>query len=475
VHMRNRNSIRMSVFGQFMARLGVLVCFVAVLSQVGWAQTAPTLGTAQSFGVFAAAAVSNTGSSTVHGDLGLSPNGPTSITGISGSPTPGQVIAPGTIHAADAVALQARNDIGFAYDSLGTQASTKNLTGVDLGGHTYTAGVYDFSSSAQLTGTVTLNGTANSVFIFRMGSTLTTASASTVKLTGGAQACNVFWKVGSSATLGTATSFIGTILADTSITLTTGASVNGRVLAGAKTLSGAVTLDTNNIFFSSCAPGTTNGGDIPGAGPGPTGTPNTPPVSAPPAVCTDTIKPSIGNAFINGGERFTIRDTGSGLGSIFFELENEYFSSPTPAFLPVGLPVFVQGTTAAVVVWTNPINPNAPFGISLTVTDLCGNKNFYDPAGLRLTKTRGGPDTVTVTGIARVEHFIDIANGTPGLDNLSISVNGEEVWSRHVSDGQTGTINIGPEMNSGDDNTITFDFRGQAGDSAKILIRPAND
>src|SRR5438093_4157321 len=106
------NPIRMSTLRRFTTRLIVLISFAAVHT-AAWAQTAPTLGSAKSFAVLAAAAVSNTGSSTVHGDLGLSPNGPTSITGISGLPTPGEVIAPGTIHAADAVSLQARNDLGF--------------------------------------------------------------------------------------------------------------------------------------------------------------------------------------------------------------------------------------------------------------------------------------------------------------------------------------------------------------------------
>ena len=123
------------------------------------------------------------------------------------------------------------------------------MTGQDLGGLTLTPGVYCFSSSAQLTGTLTLDaqGNPNAVFIFKIGSTLTTASNSSVVVinTGGNSsiACNVFWQVGSSATLGTGTSFAGNILALTSITLNTGANVSGRVLAR----NGAVTLDTNNV------------------------------------------------------------------------------------------------------------------------------------------------------------------------------------------------------------------------------------
>ena len=151
----------------------------------------------------------------------------------------------GTIHCADAAALAAQNDVTTAYNSLVGQACTQDMTGQDLGGQTLTAGVYCFSSSAQLTGTLTLNaqGNANAVFIFKMGSTLTTASASSVVLINGGSPGNVFWQVGSSATLGTATSFAGNILALTSITVTTGVRVTGRTLAR----NGAVTLDTNAV------------------------------------------------------------------------------------------------------------------------------------------------------------------------------------------------------------------------------------
>jgi subtilisin family serine protease len=206
------------------------------------AQTAPSLGAAQRFAVLGASTVTNTGSSTITGDLGVSPG--TAVTGFG----PGHVLA-GTIHSADAAALAAQNDVATAYNSLAGQACTQNMTGQDLGGRTLTAGVYCFSSSAQLTGSLTLNaqGDANAVFIFKMGSTITTAGASSVVLTNGASAGNVFWHVGSSATIGTGTSFAGNILAVASITVTTGASVAGRALA----MSGAVTLDTNAVTAAS--------------------------------------------------------------------------------------------------------------------------------------------------------------------------------------------------------------------------------
>ena len=202
------------------------------------AQTAPSLGAAQSFAVLGSSTVTNTGSSVITGNLGVSPG-----SAVTGFP-PGLVLS-GTIHGADAAALAAHDAATTAYNSLVGQACTQDMTGQDLGGQTLTAGVYCFSSSAQLTGTLTLNaqGNASAVFIFKMGSTLTTASASSVVLTNGGSPGNVFWQVGSSATLGTTTSFTGNILALASITVTTGVSVTGRTLA----LNGAVTLDTNAV------------------------------------------------------------------------------------------------------------------------------------------------------------------------------------------------------------------------------------
>src|ERR1700674_2465699 len=190
------------------------------------AQTAPSLGAAQSFAVLAGSTVTNTGSSVITGELGVSPG-----SAVTGFP-PGLVVS-GGIHSADAATLAARNDATTVYDNLAGQACTRDMTGQDLGGKTLIAGVYCFSSSAQLTGPLTLDaqGNANAVFIFQMGSTLTTASASSVVLINGGSPGNVFWQVGSSATLGTATSFAGNILALTSITVTTGVRVTGRTLA----------------------------------------------------------------------------------------------------------------------------------------------------------------------------------------------------------------------------------------------------
>jgi hypothetical protein len=222
---------------QILALLGI-AAFTA-LSSLGWAQN---LGTAATFAVLGATTVTNTGPTIVTGDLGLSPG--TSVTGFP----PGT--RTGALQVANAAALQAQNDTTTAYNALAGAPCTSTLTG-DLGGRTLVAGVYCFSSSAQLTGTLTLDaqGDPNAVFIFQIGSTLTTASAARVLVVNGGRACNVFWQVGSSATLGTGTAFVGSILALTSITMTTGATIAGRLLAR----NGAVTLDSNSITVCSAA------------------------------------------------------------------------------------------------------------------------------------------------------------------------------------------------------------------------------
>jgi hypothetical protein len=199
-----------------------------------------SLGTAQNFGVLAGSTVTNTGATTVNGNVGVSPG--SAVTGF-----PPGVIVGGAIHSNDAVAMQAQSDLTTAYNNIATTPCNVDLTGQNLGGLTLTPGVYCFSSSAQLTGALTLNalGNANALFLFKIGSTLTTASASSVTvINNGGSSCNkVFWQVGSSATLGTGTSFTGDILAHDSITFTTGANSNGRALAR----DAAVTLDGNNV------------------------------------------------------------------------------------------------------------------------------------------------------------------------------------------------------------------------------------
>ena len=196
------------------------------------------LGTADPFAVLAGSTVTNTGATVIFGNVGISPG-----TAITGFP-PG--IVSGVIHAADAVALQAQSDLTTAYNSAAVQPCGTDLSGQNLGGLTLTPDVYCFTSSAQLTGTLILNaqGDPNAVFLFQVGSTLTTASSSSVLFINGGRSDNVFYQVGSSATLGTDTAFAGNILALTSITLNTGASIDcGRALAR----NGAVTMDTNSV------------------------------------------------------------------------------------------------------------------------------------------------------------------------------------------------------------------------------------
>jgi hypothetical protein len=201
------------------------------------------LRTAGAFAVLGGSTVTNTGPTVINGDLGLSPG--TSITGFP----PGTVN--GTIHTTDAVAGQAQTDLVTAYDDAAGRTSTGTVT-ADLGGQTLLPGVYTGNPSLQLTGTLTLDGAGdpNAVFIFRApSSTLTTASGSRVSLIGGAQACNVVWQVGSSATLGTNSNLVGNVLALQAITATTGATVAGSTL----TRNAAVTLDSNTISRAVCA------------------------------------------------------------------------------------------------------------------------------------------------------------------------------------------------------------------------------
>lgn len=226
--------------------LGKALIVMLATASPAFAQSSPSLGNAASFGVLAGSTVTNTGPSVIGGNVGVSPGG-----AITGFP-PGTVSAGSALHSANATSAAAQLSLTTAYNNLAGQTPTQNLTGLDLGGQVLTSGVYKFDSSAQLTGTLTLDaqGSSNSAFIFQIGSSLTTATGSRVIMTNGGSLCNVYWQVGSSATLGTTTSFVGNILALTSITLNTGATVVGRALAR----NGAVTLDSNTTTAASCAP-----------------------------------------------------------------------------------------------------------------------------------------------------------------------------------------------------------------------------
>jgi Ice-binding-like len=243
-----------------------LACGLLFASSALGATATVGLGSAAGFSVLGGSTVTNTGPTTMFGDLGLSP----------GSSVTGAPDVLGQTHVDDAVAIGAKDALTGAYNDAASRPSNGSA-GTDLAGQVFLPGVRTASSSLLLSsGSVTLDaqGNPNAVFIFQIGSTLITGSSTSVVLIGGAQACNVFWQVGSSATLGTGTSFVGTIMASTTITAETAATIHGRLLAG----TGAVNLDTNTITTSNCASSesgigggteTTGGGESAAAGASP--------------------------------------------------------------------------------------------------------------------------------------------------------------------------------------------------------------
>jgi hypothetical protein len=273
----------------------LLTLFLAILLAAPATATAalPTvdLGTTSSFAVLAGSTITNTGPTTITGDVGLHPG--TAFTGQS------SVTLNGALHLADAVALQAKNDLVTAYnDAAGRTPVTRIAT--ELGGKTLKSGVYDSADGTfEITGTLTLDaeGDPNAVFVFKTASTLITASGSGVSLLNGARFCRIFWKVGSSATLGTDSHFVGHIFAYASITATTGATVQGQLLA----MTGAVTLDTNTIINGICADTT------------PTTSPPTtsPPTTSPPTTSpiTTTTTTTSGSTTTTSGSTTTTAST----------------------------------------------------------------------------------------------------------------------------------------------------------------------
>jgi len=243
---------------RLMLGISFSILVVGVNSMVALASTAPGLGTAATYAVLGGTTVTNTGNTVLTGDLGVSPG-----TACTGFPAPCTGGGPGTvsgaIHAGDAAALQAQTDLTAAY---GVAASSPcNSTSLaPWGGQTLTPGTYCQTTSPTISGTLTLSG--NGVFIFKSGSTLVTAPGATVAFINGAQPCNVFWQVSSSATLDTTTSFIGTIMALTSITVNNGATIQGRLLAR----NGQVSLINDRIT----APTSCNAVTVAGPTPAPT-------------------------------------------------------------------------------------------------------------------------------------------------------------------------------------------------------------
>jgi hypothetical protein len=245
----------------FALTLGLVVCLFAASA----ARAAPVnLATTSPFVVLGGTTVTNTGPSVLNGDLGVSPG--TALTGF-GLPA----VVNGATHENTAVAAQAQSDLTNAYNVAAGQAvlPADDLSGTDLGNRTLAPGAYRYTSDALLTGALTLDaaGDPNAQFVFLIGSELKTESASSVVLINGASPCNVYWQVGSSADIGTTTTFQGSLMALTSISLKNGATVIGRMLAR----NGQVSLINNVLTAPLCETGTVTppgspGSDTPGGG-----------------------------------------------------------------------------------------------------------------------------------------------------------------------------------------------------------------
>jgi hypothetical protein len=280
--------------------LGLLLSFATVGQATGMpdamrAGTAVPLGTTSNFAILAGTAITDVPTSTINGDVGLTPTAGSGITGLTCAEVTGTIYSvdasgPLPCRVTDPARLTtAKNDLTTAYNDAAGRIPDSTLSGGDdqLGGKTLTAGVYRFGhgSTANLIGDLTLNGDASSVWVFQATSDLVTATSSRVILTGGAQACNVFWQVGSAATLKTSSTFVGTILAHDDISLGDSVTVFGRLLAGGQAShAGAVTLIHDTITREDCA-----------ATP-PTITPTTPATSPPPTSGGSTTPPTSASA-----------------------------------------------------------------------------------------------------------------------------------------------------------------------------------
>jgi hypothetical protein len=271
-------------------------------------KSAVPLGAASSFAVLGSSTVTNTGATVINGDAGVSPG--TAMTGFLEAPGPVTFLS-GAIHAGDALAVQAHSDAVTAYNALVAQPSTFNYGAVqELNNLILTPGVHSFPSSAHLDGTLILDfqGNRDALFIFNIGSTLTTITGSKVIVVnngGQSNGSNVYWAVGSSATLGTGTQFVGNILAVASITLTTGVSMSGSALA----LNGAVTMDTDNVSVSGAAPGVTQYTVTLSSNPSAGGTTNGAGTFNSGSSVTVTDPPNAGYTFTNWTENGTVVST----------------------------------------------------------------------------------------------------------------------------------------------------------------------
>nr|WP_275937211.1 ice-binding family protein [Streptosporangium subroseum] len=355
--------------------MGALVV-TPTASAAARAPVAVPLGTAANFAVLAGKAVVNTGSTVVTGDLGVSPSA-----SVSGFP-PGSVS--GATHAANAVAAQAQADLTTAYTNADTQAPATTVP-TQLGGTTLGPGIYKSTAGTfQITGNLTLDaqGDPNAVFIFQTVSSLSTGTASTVTLTGGAQECNVFWKVGSSAALGTNSSFTGNILALNSISAGSGAAVKGRALAR----TGLVTLNKNTVTPSACQ-------TPPGTEQAPSGTAEVPPGAMQAEPCLPgqggqfafTIPVDVLSTAIPPGS-VAFFGTGPLLGGPQFDAGGQIVPTAVDPCQDAGQGIVAPGTTA----------PN-------TTTPGTGTPGTATPGTDAGTPGTGAPDTGPSTGALRAD------------------------------------------------------------------------
>lgn len=382
--------------------IAAVIALCSVIPSQVFAQ-APSLGTADNFAVLAGSTVTNTGPTTVRGDLGVSPG--TAVTGF-----PPGTVTEGTIHTNDAVAQQAQADLTTAYNELAGMACDTTLTGQDLGGLTLGPGVYCFTSSAQLTGTLTLDaeGDPNAEFIFQIGSTLTTASNSAVEVINGGNDCNVYWQVGSSATIGTATGFAGNILALTSITVNTGANTAGRLLAR----NGAVTLDSNSVAVcAACDPITISPSSLPAGTLGAaysemiTAAGGTAPYSfeviagsLPPGLTLATSGALTGSPTTAGSFTFTVRGTDANacFGSRVYTIVVNAAGCPTISLAPATIPAATAGMAYGPVTLTAS-GGAAPYTFAISGGALPQGMTLSSGGVISGTPTQSGSFTVTIT------------------------------------------------------------------------------
>lgn len=282
--LKNSSKLTKTVITGSIAAIAATTIFITVVATA--AIPAVQLGTSKSFAVLAGSGITNTGPTTLSGtygaNIGSSPTG--TFTGDTTVTTSGTKFL-----ADDPITAGAKSDALIAYNDAAGRTPASTIAG-DLGGQTLVGGVYKSASSIGLTGTLVLNGENDpaTVFVFQAGSTLTTASASKIELINGAQACNVFWQVGSSATFGTNSDFTGHVIANTSITATTGAIFKGQLLA----LNGAVTLDSNTITNDACITPTPTATETATPTPSETATPTASPTASPTATPTESETPA---------------------------------------------------------------------------------------------------------------------------------------------------------------------------------------